>query len=396
MFRFFLVTGIGLAIINGWISWWLWRALSGAGWLRFVLCALVLVLGAAFPLLYKGHGDTLAHVWLLRAGAFWMGVAFYVFVLAVLADLWGLGGRLLGAAPPVGPRWGAVLLVLGLPLLLGVGSWFNAAFPALQRYTITIHTQGPVPAAYAGKPLQLGVITDMHLGRLLTAGRLARAMQLLAPENPDAIFYVGDIIDDHIKLDAEATAAALALTQPPLGHWAVPGNHEYIAGSIDKSMAFLRRVGMQVLRDQWAVVDNSFVLAGRDDLGKPGFTGTQRASLTDILADLPGQYSRLPLVVLDHQPAALDEAREAGAALELSGHTHYGQLWPFNLVVERRYENPLGLLTKGNFHSIVSAGTGTWGPPLRNTGRAQVLLVTVHFAADDTTPASTAPEGKAP
>ena len=396
MFRFFLVTGIGLAIINGWISWWLWRALAGAGWLRFVLCALVLVLGAAFPLLYKGHGATLAHVWLLRAGAFWMGVAFYVFVLAVLADLWGLGGRLLGAAPPVAPRWGAVLLVLGLPLLLGVGSWFNAAFPALQRYTITIRTQGPVPAAYADKPLQLGVITDMHLGRLLTAGRLARAMELLAPENPDAIFYVGDIIDDHIKLDAEATAAALALTQPPLGHWAVPGNHEYIAGSIDKSMAFLRRVGMQVLRDQWAVVDNSFVLAGRDDLGKPGFTGTQRASLTDILADLPGQYSRLPLVVLDHQPAALDEAREAGAALELSGHTHYGQLWPFNLVVERRYENPLGLLTKGNFHSIVSAGTGTWGPPLRNTGRAQVLLVTVHFVADDTTPAAAAPEGKAP
>ena len=68
MFRFFLVTGIGLAIINGWISWWLWRALSGTGWLRCVLCTLVLALGAAFPLLYKGHGDTLAHMWLLRAG----------------------------------------------------------------------------------------------------------------------------------------------------------------------------------------------------------------------------------------------------------------------------------------------------------------------------------------
>ena len=69
MFRFFLVTGIGLAIINGWISWWLWRVLSGTGWLRFLFCGLVLVLGAAFPLLYKGHGDTLAHMWLLRAGA---------------------------------------------------------------------------------------------------------------------------------------------------------------------------------------------------------------------------------------------------------------------------------------------------------------------------------------
>lgn len=391
MFRFFLVTGIGLAIINCWISWWLWRALCGTGWLRFVLCTLVLALGAAFPLLYKGHGDTLAHMWLLRAGAFWMGVAFYVFVLVVLADIWGLGARLLGSAPPVAPRWGAVLLVLGIPLLLGVGSWFNAAFPVLQQYDITVRVQAPVPDSLARKPLKFGVITDMHLGRLITAGRLARAMELLAPEKPDAIFYVGDIIDDHIKLDAEATAAALALTQPPLGHWAVPGNHEYISGSIDKSMDFLRRVGMQVLRDQWAVVEDSFVLAGRDDLSKPGFTGTQRASLSDILADLPQRYRHLPLVVLDHQPAALAEARQAGAVLELSGHTHHGQLWPFNFVVERRYINPLGLLTLGNFHSIVSAGTGTWGPPLRNTGRAQVLLVTVHFEPEDIKPEEKAP-----
>ena len=395
MFRFFLVTGIGLAIINGWISWWLWRALSGTGWLRFLLCGLVLVLGAAFPLLYKGHGDTLAHMWLLRAGAFWMGVAFYVFVLVLFADIWGLGARLLGAVPPEAPRWGAVLLVLGLPLLLGVGSWFNAAFPALQQYDITVRVQAPVPDSLTRKPLKFGVITDMHLGRLITAGRLARAVELLAPQQPDAIFYVGDMIDDHIKLDADATAAALALAQPPLGHWAVPGNHEYIAGSIDKSMEFLRRVGMQVLRDQWAVVDDSFVLAGRDDLSKPGFTGTQRASLADILADLPEQYRRLPLVVLDHQPAALDEAREAGAALELSGHTHYGQLWPFNFVVERRYVNPLGLLTMGSFHSIVSAGTGTWGPPLRTTSRAQVLLVTVHFVPQNTPPEDTAPENTA-
>ena len=381
MFRFFLVTGIGLAIINSWISWWLWRALSGTGWLRCVLCVLVLALGAAFPLLYKGHGDTLAHMWLLRAGAFWMGMAFYVFVLVVLADIWGLGARLLGSVPPVAPRWGAVLFVLGLPLLLGVGSWFNAAYPALQQYDITVRVQASAPDSPARKTLKFGVITDMHLGRLLTAGRLARAVELLAPQQPDAIFYVGDIIDDHIKLDAEATAAALALAQPPLGHWAVPGNHEYISGPIDKSLDFLRRVGMQVLRDQWAVVDNSFVLAGRDDLSKPGFTGVQRASLADILADLPEQYRHLPLVVLDHQPAALDEAREAGAVLELSGHTHYGQLWPFNFVVERRYINPLGLLIMDSFHSIVSAGTGTWGPSLRTTGRAQVLLVTVHFTS---------------
>ena len=135
-------------------------------------------------------------------------------------------------------------ITMGLPLLLGVGSWFNAAFPVLRHYDITVRTQGLVPSTYVDKPLKLGVITDIHLGRLLTAGRLGRAIELLAPEQPDAILYVGDIIDDHIKLDAEATAAALAVAQPRLGHWAVPGNHEYISGSIDKSLDFLRAVGM--------------------------------------------------------------------------------------------------------------------------------------------------------
>ena len=379
MFRFFLITGIGLTIINGWILWWLWRALGGTGWLRAALCLAVAVLGASFPLLYKGHGATMAHIWLLRAGAFWMGIVCYVFVLALLADIWGLGARLLSFAPSAAPRWGAMLLVLGLPLLIGAASWLNAAFPALRQYDITVRTQSALPAAYAEKPLKLGVVTDMHMGRLITAGRLARAMETLAPCQPDAVFYAGDMIDDHVLLDAEATAAALALTQPRLGHWAVPGNHEYIAGSISKSLDFLGKAGMNVLRDQWAVVDEAFVLVGRDDRSKAGFTGTPRKELAEILADLPEKYRSLPRIVLDHQPIALREAEQAGAVLELSGHTHYGQLWPFNLVVEKMYENPLGLLTRNAFNSIVSAGTGTWGPPLRNTSRPEVLLVNVHF-----------------
>ena len=106
MFRFFLVTGIGLAVINGWIAWWLWRALAGTGWLRVAGCLLTLALGVAFPLLYRGHGTTLAHTWLLRAGAFWMGMAFYVFALAVLADIWCLGARVFTGAFPATPRWG--------------------------------------------------------------------------------------------------------------------------------------------------------------------------------------------------------------------------------------------------------------------------------------------------
>ena len=98
-----------------------------------------------------------------------------------------------------------------------------------------------------------------------------------------------------------------------------------------------------------------------------------------MLAHVPPEHKNLPVAVLDHQPHVLDEARVAGAVLEISSHTHYGQLWPFHWVVENMYENPHGLLNKKGLNSLVSAGTGTWGPPMRNTARAEVLVVKIHF-----------------
>ena len=378
MIKFFVVTGFALVLANGWIAWWLWRALDHTGWLRPALCLTVAVLGASFPLLYKLGGDSAIEVWLLRAGSFWLGMLFYVFCLVLLMDIWGLASRL-WADPPTSPRWGATLIVIGLPLVIGCASWFNAAYPVVRQYDLTIHANKPVARQYTHSPLVLGVLADMHLGRIITAPRLVRAMDMLAPYKPDAILYVGDILDDHVLVDVEAMAAALARIQPRLGHWAVPGNHEYISGSIDDSLDILRRSGMRVLRDQWHVLDNALVLAGRDDASGHMFSGSPRKSLKEILADLPPEHGNLPLVVMDHQPSSLDEARTAGAVLELSGHTHYGQLWPFHWVVENLYENPLGLLIKNGLHSVVSAGTGTWGPPMRNTSRAELLVVKVHF-----------------
>ena len=378
MVKFFVVTGFALVLANGWVVWWLWRSLDHTGWLRPALCLTVAVLGASFPLLYKLGGDSAIEVWLLRAGAFWLGMLFYVFCMVLLMDIWGLTSRL-WAGPPTSPRWGATLLVMGLPLAIGCASWLNAAFPVVRQYDLTIRTSEAVSRQYTDSPLVLGVLADMHLGRIITAPRLVRAMDMLAPYKPDAILYVGDILDDHLLTDVEAMAAALARVQPRLGHWAVPGNHEYISGPIDDSLDILRRSGMQVLRDQWHVLDNAFVLAGRDDMSGHMFSGNPRKSLKEILGDLPPEHHDLPLFVMDHQPSSLDEARTAGAVLELSGHTHYGQLWPFHWVVENLHENPLGLMIKKGLYSVVSAGTGTWGPPMRNTSRPEVLVVKVHF-----------------
>ena len=86
MVKFFVVTGFALVLANGWIAWWLWRALDHTGWLRPALCLTVAVLGASFPLLYKLGGDSAIEVWLLRAGSFWLGMLFYVFCLVLLMD----------------------------------------------------------------------------------------------------------------------------------------------------------------------------------------------------------------------------------------------------------------------------------------------------------------------
>lgn len=378
MLKFFVVTGFGLALLNGWVIWWLWRALDHTGWLRPVACLTVAALGASFPLLYKLGADSAFEVWLLRAGSFWIGILFYVFLLVLILDIWGVASRL-WADPPTAPRWGAALLVLGLPLIIGCASWFNAANPIVRQYDLTISTNDQPPLRYTQSPLILGVLADMHLGRIITAPRLVRAMDLLAPYKPDAVLYVGDILDDHLLVDVEGMAAALARVQPRLGHWVVPGNHEYISGSIKDSLDILRRAGMQVLRDQWHILDNAFVLVGRDDLSRHAFEGTPRKTLREILADVPPAHRNLPIFVMDHQPLHLDEARTAGAVLELSGHTHFGQLWPFHWVIERIYENPMGLLIKQGLHSVVTAGAGTWGAPMRNTSRPEVLIVKVHF-----------------
>lgn len=382
MVRFFVITGLGLTLINGWIIWWLWRALPHTGWLRVLLCLTVAVLGASFPLLYKLGDESLAQVWLLRAGAFWLGMVAYVFLLVLLMDAWGLASRLWLGPPAEGvPRWGAVLLVVTLPLAIGCASWFNAAYPVVRHYDLTVKTSGVIPPAYKNTPLTLGVLADMHLGRIITAPRLVRAMDLLVPYKPDAVLYLGDMLDDHTLLDVEAMAAALARVQPRLGHWAVLGNHEYISGPVETSLDILERSGMRVLRDQWHVLDEVLVLVGRDDKSRLAFTGIPRKSLPDVLAHVPPEHKNLPVAVLDHQPHVLDEARAAGAVLEISGHTHYGQLWPFHWVVENMYENPHGLLSRKGLDSLVSAGTGTWGPPLRNSARPEVLVVKIHFVA---------------
>jgi predicted MPP superfamily phosphohydrolase len=377
---FYLMVGIPYGIINLWIVWWFWRALRGAGTLQVLVCLVIVALALCFPLTYKRPESSDLMVALVRAGAVWTGVFIYFFLLIFLLDAWGLAARVMGWEQAIAPRYGLCFFLLLVVAGVTVTGWINAAKPVLREYSLVLKTRNPALLADGGKTLTLAALGDMHMGRTITAERFSRAIDLLVPHKPDAVFFLGDIIDDHILLDVPAMASAVGRLQAPLGVWGIAGNHEYISGPIEKSIAILEDSGINMLCDEWTNLGGALLVAGRDDYSRSRFTDSERKTLPEILRGVPETTRSLPLLVLDHQPYHLEEAEAAGAALQLSGHTHTGQLWPFNHVIASLYENPHGLSTRGDTHYIVTVGVGTWGPPIRTNARPEVLLLRISFA----------------
>ena len=134
--------------------------------------------------------------------------------------------------------------------------------------------------------------------------------------------------------------------------------------------------GLTLLRDSALLVNNSIYIVGREDRDIKRFSGAERKSLPQLME---GVDRSKPIVLLDHQPYNLHEAAEAGVDLQLSGHTHHGQLWPFGYVTQRIFEVSRGYLQKGGTHFYVSTGFGTWGPPVRTGNRPEIMVFDLVF-----------------
>ncbi len=159
------------------------------------------------------------------------------------------------------------------------------------------------------------------------------------------------------------------------GVYAVTGNHEYIGG-VQKAKNYLAEHDVNLLNDTANLIDDSFYVAGREDLTINQFSNLRRKSLADVVN---GIDKSKPIILLDHQPFKLDKAVENGIDLQLSGHTHHGQLWPFNYITKMVYELSWGYLKKGDTHFYVSSGVGGWGPPIRTVNRSEIISIKLHF-----------------
>jgi hypothetical protein len=153
--------------------------------------------------------------------------------------------------------------------------------------------------------------------------------------------------------------------------FAVTGNHEYIGGA-GPACAYLEEHGITMLRDSVARLEGGTYIVGREDRSSAGFGGGKRKTLESLMAEVDTAY---PVVLMDHQPFRLEEAAGKGIDLQLSGHTHHGQLWPLNKITEAVYEVSRGEAVKGETHFYVSSGVGTWGPPVRTGNRPEIVLI---------------------
>ncbi len=257
-------------------------------------------------------------------------------------------------------------MVIGIVLItVFLGHW-NSLHPRIRNLEINLP-----PSAGSRQRLRVVLASDLHLGRIIRNSRLEKIVGLINGLKPDLVLLAGDLTDEDIAFLADQnTAAILRRIQAPLGVYSVTGNHEYYSGR-EKAVSFIRQGGIRVLEDEVVKVGEALYLVGRKDRTAERF-GEPRKPLAELMKKVPPDH---PVILMDHQPFQLAEAQRQGVGLQLSGHTHNGQLFPINFIVGKIYENPWGYLKKGATQYYVSCGLGTWGPPVRTCSIPEIVHI---------------------
>jgi hypothetical protein len=301
----------------------------------------------------------------------WMGFAFYAFLLLVTADLAQLLASVAGAAPdgPEKRRFLARAVALGaasLAGLIGAGGAVNVARGfQVRRVRVPLAKLSPGASGYS-----IVQITDVHVGP--TIGRefvesIVRQANALAP---DMVVITGDLVDGTVE-QLGALVAPLRDLRARDGVFFVTGNHEYYSGA-DQWIAFLGTLGVRVLRNERVAIRDVLDLAGVDDASAHTILPHHGQ---DVRKAMAGRDPARPVVLLAHQPKAVRDAIALKVDLQLSGHVHGGQMFPFNWLA--RIDQPLiaGLYRLGETWAYVSTGTGYWGPPMRVGSGAELTRI---------------------
>ena len=296
-------------------------------------------------------------------GYSWMGLIFIAFSLFVLIGCWELLFRLASWPLPQLPNlsiYGAVTATVVLFVVIAASFYGLYEANNLQIERVKIASPKLPPGT---PPIHIAQISDLHLGLIHRDEALAPIINQLQELQPDLLVATGDIVDAQIN-HLDELVYLWQRIDPPLGKYAVTGNHEYYAG-LDQSLDFLRRSGFQILRNRSINVGEWLKVVGVDDPARRGISDEEGAL---------GERSKRFVLLLKHRPDFI-EASTGRFDLQLSGHGHGGQIFPFNLLTAIKYPMLDGLYTLAdNQYLYTSRGTGTWGPPMRIFSPPEITL----------------------
>ncbi len=314
-------------------------------------------------------------------GFIWMGAMLFLMVALLGADLVRLLATLasrLGAANAFdGSRRVFTARVLAGAALASVGGVTAAAIRATRGQIavkrVEVALQRLPPSLDGTRIVQM---CDMHVGGLLGRQFVERVVRTANALTPDLIAVVGDLVDGTIE-QLRPALAPLANLRARHGVFFVTGNHEYYSRSGARAwMDEIDRMGLRVLRNQRVAIGSEaegFDLAGVPDHGAARFPEDGPAE--DIAGALAGRDPSRAVVLLAHQPISIHRAASLGVDLQLSGHTHGGQIWPWGLLVRLQQPFIRGLHRVGESQIYVSCGTGFWGPPMRLGAPAEITEI---------------------
>lgn len=310
-------------------------------------------------------------------GSFWLAFMLYGFLLFFVSDIVYLILRFSGILPvekvPEFKKW-AYISTIVVSLSLIVAGFINALIPVTRHYEISISK-----SACGIKNFRIAAVSDIHLGSIIRKRSIVKLSRMLSDVKPDVIFLLGDIVDGEIgPVMRNDLLKYFNCPKCRDGLLAITGNHEFIGGA-SVTIPYIEKNGIRILKDEAVVIDGCIQVIGRLDRDGLRYRNEVRKPLSKLMEQVD---SSKPVIVLDHQPFNLDEAEKAGVDLQLSGHTHNGQMWPLNYITKKIYEVSSGYKKKGDTHIIVSSGFGIWGPRVRLGSRPEIIVVDITFSGN--------------
>jgi len=297
-----------------------------------------------------------------------LGIIIYGFIATMItstmyAVLYALGGTMLNTTA------GNILLTLHLVLI------FLPVIIGVIRSRKVHLTKDKVPVKGIKKKIKLGFFSDLHLGLLVGKKRLSWITGIYDKWRPDLLIIGGDLYDTkpaNIK-GMESRLRKLARIAPA---YTVMGNHEFING-VEACTEHILKMGMTPLRNKTIKDERTGLnLIGVDDTGGQSPIHDNSFDARSFIEANCGDKSGSPIIFINHSPLLFGKAAECGIELQLSGHTHGGQMWPFGYITRALFKDgDRGLNRKGSSYLLTSMGAGTWGPPIRTGSRSEIHLI---------------------